>query len=423
MKISIVTMGSRGDVQPYLGLALGLREAGFHPTFLGPPNFKDWVEGHGVPFVSVGPDYAELFASDVVLRWMEGDIGALYRAWREFLDPVLEGVLESSKLAADYGDAILYDAKVFGVADVAEATGKKAICISFAPMTTPTPNYPFPATPLLQMLAARSRGPNLNRATHIVGRMFRCFYLPKVNAWRRRELGLGPGPMFPPVARVAGRDAPRLHLLSRHIAPPADEHNPLLCTTGYPFLDEDENWRPDPALQSFLDAGPPPIYIGFGSMRLRDPERLTRTITEAIRLAGVRAIFGKGWGGLSDSEDRDDIFQIGYAPHQKLFPLTAATIHHGGSGTTAVSLRAGKPSLVLAFSFDQPWWGERLHDLGVGPRPIWARKAKAAPLAKMIRQLVDREDYQRNAQAVAAKMAQEDGVREGVAAVKRFLGV
>ncbi|MEL7030408.1 MAG: glycosyltransferase, partial [Pseudomonadota bacterium] len=330
-------------------------------------------------------------------------------------------VLEASAVAAEIGDAVLYDVKMIGGPDAAEASGKPAICMSYVPMTTPDPGYPLPFFPLMQMTFAEDRGAWINRATHLAGRLLRCFYLPHVQAWRRDRLNLKNGPWFPPIGSIAGRPAPRLHFLSRHIVSPADRLDPDVQTLGFLYLDEAGDWEPSEALAAFLEAGPPPIYIGFGSMTAADPARTRDIVLEGVRRAGVRALIGKGWGALDHSLRDDKVFVIDYAPHQKLFPLTSATVHHGGAGTTGASLRAGKPTFVGAFSFDQPWWGARLKDLGVGPGARWLRSLTAEGFADALRDLAGRAEYQRNADALAQKIAAENGVRDGVAAVTRLL--
>jgi len=203
---------------------------------------------------------------------------------------------------------------------------------------------------------------------------------------------------------------------------PADRLSPHVRTPGFLFFDGEDAWRPDPALQAFLDAGPPPVYVGFGSMMGLHPERLTRAVLEGVRRAGVRAALGKGWGGLAPCEVGEDVFMLDFAPHKQLFPLMAATVHHGGAGTTAAALRAGRPTAVCAFSYDQPWWGERVRDLGVGPRSVWARRLTGERFAGLLRELVDRSDYRRRAEPLAAKIEREDGVRDGVAEIARLLG-
>src|SRR5690606_35862025 len=158
--------------------------------------------------------------------------------------------------------------------------------------------------------------------------------------------------------------------------------------TGYLFLDEQAGWQPPPALEAFLDAGEPPVYIGFGSMAGRDPEAMTALVVEALALCGRRGLLLTGWGGLHAGAVPESIFVLDAAPHSWLFPRMAAVVHHGGAGTTAEGLRAGVPAVVVPFLFDQPFWGARIEALGVGPAPIPRKQLTAARLAGAIHRAV-----------------------------------
>ncbi|MEM9751126.1 MAG: glycosyltransferase, partial [Pseudomonadota bacterium] len=292
MKISIATQGSRGDVQPYLALAIALKAAGFEPTLVAPPNFQEWVEGFGVRFIGVGPDYSEVLASDAIRRWLEGKPGGLLEGWRGRLGEMVDAALESAIVAAENGDAILYDMKIIGAPDVAEATGKPTICISYLPNTTPTPSFPVPMFPLMQMFFAENHGPFVNSMTHVSGRLLRSFPIGHVQKWRREELGLKSELFFPRMAQTTKGFLPRLHFVSRHIAPPIDDRDRGVHTLGFLNLEDERDWSPSEELDAFLSEGEPPVFIGFGSMSTSDPERFTKTILEGVRLSGARAVLG-----------------------------------------------------------------------------------------------------------------------------------
>ncbi len=162
--------------------------------------------------------------------------------------------------------------------------------------------------------------------------------------------------------------------------------------TGYFFADTQADWQPSPELEAFLEAGDPPVYIGFGSMAGRDPEQFARLILEALAKSGQRGLLLTGWGGLHPESVPDNVFVVDSAPHSWLFPRMAAVVHHGGAGTTAEGLRAGVPSVIVPFILDQPFWGARIKALGLGPDPIPQKNLTADRLANAIKLAVTNSD-------------------------------
>ena len=186
------------------------------------------------------------------------------------------------------------------------------------------------------------------------------------------------------------------------------------------FMDE-EPYTPPAALADFLDGGPPPVYVGFGSMTGNDPERLTRITLEALRLSGRRGVLLSGWAGLADGELPDAVLRLDAAPHDWLFPRMAAVVHHGGVGTTHTGLRAGIPNVIVPFFGDQPFWGDRVHALGAGPRPVGQEDLTAERLAEAITAATDDETMGVQAAEVGRRIQAEDGVGEAVAIVNQYL--
>jgi sterol 3beta-glucosyltransferase len=191
-----------------------------------------------------------------------------------------------------------------------------------------------------------------------------------------------PKPRFKDFRRMLA-STPVLTTVSKHVVEqPADwpEHCPI---TGYLF-DDDSDWTPPQDLRDFLDAGEAPVYIGFGSMPDSKPERTTRLIIDAVQRTGKRAVILTGWAGLGADDVPPNVHVLNYAPHSWLFPRMAALVHHGGSGTTASGLRAGVPGVIVPHNGDQPYWGRRIKELGVGAAPIPRKKLSADNLAAAI---------------------------------------
>ncbi len=179
--------------------------------------------------------------------------------------------------------------------------------------------------------------------------------------------------------------------------------------SGYWFLDEDESWCPSVDLVRFLDDGDPPVCVGFGSMAGRDPEKKTRLVLQALELAGVRGILVTGWGGLKAVDLPDSVLVLESAPHGWLFPRMSAVVHHGGAGTTAAALRAGRPSVICPFIADQTYWGRTLHELGVASEPIPQKKLTAENLSSAIRLVISDDGVRTRAEKLGSLIRREDG--------------
>jgi UDP:flavonoid glycosyltransferase YjiC (YdhE family) len=202
------------------------------------------------------------------------------------------------------------------------------------------------------------------------------------------------------------------------INPPSDWQNTHV--TGYWFLDEDPNWTPSKDLMDFLLEGAPPVFIGFGSMGNRNPEATADLVLQAIAIAGQRAILQSGWGGLSKRDLPDTVFILDSIPHSFIFPYMAAVVHHGGAGTTSAALRAGVPSIVIPFFGDQPFWGNRIAELGCGTEPIPRKKLTAENLAEAIQMAVTDRSTCETAANLGEKIRAENGIAKAVAIVNQL---
>lgn len=406
MKIAILTLGTRGDVQPFVALGKALTARGHDALLAAPDNFASWVEGHGLRFHRLGIDMQAFLQSQEVRRAMSGNWFALAGIWRRTIVPLLRSQLDATWEAAKDADVIVYHPKASGAVDVAEATGATPVC------ATPVPLLPTGAFPII--ISTRDYGRALNRLTYKAFNLSRAAYLKIINRWRAEVLGLGKGPVFAPIGGFKGGLALRLCAVSPSVVPRPDDWDSGAHMTGYWFLDEGRDWRPDPALEAFLDAGEPPVYIGFGSMTTKNPERLAKEVVEGVRRAGVRAILATGWGGLDEIDVPETALVIEGAPHDVLFQHVSAVVHHGGAGSTAAGLRAGRPTLVCPLTVDQPFWGHRVWTLGCGPRPQPLKRLKADQFAEGLKELVRTESYRIQAASIARSIAREDGVARAI---------
>lgn len=192
--------------------------------------------------------------------------------------------------------------------------------------------------------------------------------------------------------------------------------------TGFVFLDLASSFKPPEPLTKFLEAGEPPVYIGFGSIVVDDPGKFTALIFEAVRKAGVRALVSEGWGGLGDKDNTpDNIYMLDNTPHDWLFPKVCAVVHHGGAGTTAIGLKCGKPTLIVPFFGDQPFWGAMVAKAGAGAEPIPYKRLTIDNLAAGIKHLLTPE-AQAHAREIAERIeAEGDGAMNAVESIHRSL--
>ena len=406
MKICILTLGTRGDVQPYIALGKGLKQRG-HDVLLGASgSFQSWIEGHGLRFHGLGFDIEAFLRSDEARRAMSGRWLALARIWQSRIKPMMRHMLEASVEAADGAELIIYHPKVAGAPDIAEASGARLICAATIPLF-PTSSFPVP-------IWGHDFGSWLNRQSYALFRLSRLPYRRLINDWRREQLGLGRGALFPRIASFAGGKVTSLCMVSPSVVPRPDDWEDHMHMTGYWFLDEGRDWTPDPMLQTFLDAGEPPVYIGFGSMASKDPAHITKVVLQALEQTGLRAILATGWGGLCRVDLPGNVHMIDAAPHDALFRHVRAVVHHGGAGSTAAGLRAGLPTLVCPLTVDQPFWGKRVRDLGCGPEPQSLRRLAPDRLAAGLEALVTDQGYRDQASALAGAIASEDGVGSAI---------
>jgi len=410
MKFAILATGTRGDIQPFVALAQGFAAAGHEAVLAAPRAFQSFVRSYGVDFVPMGSDFTALLESPEGKAALRGNPIKTMQVVRQTVFPMMRRMLEDAWEAAQGADAIIYHPKALAGVHLAERLQVPCFIGTPVPVVVPTAAFPAPA------FVSRDLGGLLNRLTYAAVRSGSRPFRGMVNEWRREVLGLGPHRGDEYVQN--GRPVPVLHAFSRHVVPPPADWPPEAIITGYWFPRRVQAWEPPAALAGFLAAGPPPVYIGFGSVSGIDRDESTRVAAKALRQAGVRGILATGSG---DAPERlsDTVLAIPGAPHDWLFPQMAAVVHHGGAGTVAAGLAAGKPTLVSPATTDQPFWGRVVHQLGVGPAPIPRRRLTVERLTAAIRALTGDDGMRRRAAALGEAIRAEDGVGVAVAEILR----
>jgi UDP:flavonoid glycosyltransferase YjiC (YdhE family) len=355
----IFAAGSRGDVQPFLSLGRALARRGDVVRLLASTRYRHLVTTAGLEFQPFAADPAEIIASVEGQELLAGRNNpvSFIRGMSRILGPRIRSVLDQTRAATEGADLILAPSFGFLGLHLSQYLRVPHVVVHFQP-SQPTGKFPHPLTP-----AARLFGPLGNRLSYdIIDLGTWLAFRESINAWRRESLGL---PALPPRATlVEARRAPVLCAFSPTIVPPPADWGPNVHVTGF-WHHEQPLWNPPHRLRSFLDNGPAPVYVGFGSMKTADPPATDRIVRAALRRAGLRGVLA---GDPATSED--DMLVVDDTPHDWLFPQMAAVVHHGGAGTTASALRAGVPSLVCPFFGDQFFWGTRIHRLRAGPAPL-----------------------------------------------------
>lgn len=405
MHITILALGSRGDVQPYAALGSGLKSAGHQVRFITLEGFASLVAENKLDFHPIQGNAQALVAN------AEADMLGLVRSFGSLAEGYARD-LSAPQLGET--DLIINQlpAGLYGF-DLAEKYGVPMAQAAVIPLAR-TKMFPLMGFPKLPM-------PGYNKATYYLGeqlawQMFRNV----INRWRKQTLKLSPLPIAGYFGKLGTRQIPIVNGFSQHVVPRPVDWNEHIHITGY-WFPEDTHWQPPNDLSAFIEAGNPPVFIGFGSMPIRDPQQTTNIILEALKQTGQRGILHMGWGGLGNQSLPDHVFKIDYAPYDWLFPRMAMVIHHGGSGTTAFGLRSGIPSCVVSFVFDQHYWGKRIAELGVGPKPIRYKELTAERLQEVIRSGIGNSQIRQKVAELGKKIRTESGIENALKIFEKML--
>jgi vancomycin aglycone glucosyltransferase len=405
MRVLLTVSGTRGDVQPLFALARALERAGHRAVVAAPPNFATEARVLGVDFRACGLD------TEAVLR-ANADVGRnparVFKLAQKTARSDTLAHFETLMPLARQSDLVVSAGLMFAGSSVAEAAGVSYRYIAYTPEVLRSAHH---APPLLDLHGLPRP---INRWLWSGFSKFTQWLLGgTVNGWRR-EAGLEP------LDDVLGNAMdPEFALLAAdpEVAPLAPDVALGSGALGNFWLDDTRELSPE--LQTFLDRGAPPVYFGFGSMPDPKPERTTSEIVDCLRSLGARGVVARGWAGLgADVDLGPDILIVDEVPHAKLFPRVAAVVHHGGAGTTAAAMLAGRPQLVIPHVMDQFGWGRRVRGLGLGPVPLPRARLNAARFRGRVADLLTNAVYAHEAQSLSARLKSRDGVRAAVRALE-----
>jgi sterol 3beta-glucosyltransferase len=414
MNITILTIGSRGDVQPFVALGVGLKEAGHEVTLASGKAFEGFVTEHGLRHVALDVELLERLQSP---EGKEAVSGKKLLTTMKKAASMYSRVLDQEWAASQGADALVYHPKALGGYHIAEALEVPGFLSHPIPMFSPTRAFPNPVLPVTNL------GGALNRFSYEAFlRFLTAPYHRTINRWRKETLKLAPTSLLASELEVRGRPVQRLLCCSSYVVPPPSDWDGSTSVTGYWFLNGSEEWQPPARLAEFLQKGPAPIYVGFGSLGTWTSEKVISATLAALKYSRQRSVLTTG-GGQLPSNVPDDVCVIDSAPHEWLFPKMAAVVHHGGAGTTAEGLRAGKPTLICPTSMnDQAFWGRRVFELGVGPEPIPQSKLTAESLGRTIHRTVTDGATRRGAEELGQMIRAERGVVRAVKIIEERIG-
>ncbi len=415
MNITLLTYGSRGDVQPFLALAVGLQRAGHRVTLAAPQRFAAFIESYGITCAPLAGDPDELSR---LFNDAGNSFARQVRAMQTHVMGIAPQVIRGVRAALQDADLLVHSfAFTAGGHSLGRELGIPDVSLQLFPMFAPTAAFPAIGLPDTGIRW-------LNKLSHHVSAQV-FWHGGKLGYYQLRRTapeGFPARLYWPFVGRDGWPISPLIFAISPQVLiRPTDWDQPHIHLPGYLFL-ESPDYQPPEALAHFMEAGPPPVCITFGSMVNRGAERTGRAVLAALQATGDRAVILTGWGGWQPEELPKHTLFLEGAPHDWLFPRCRAVIHHGGAGTTAAGLRAGVPSILVPHTADQPFWGRQVASIGASPHAIPIGRLTADALAQALRETKAQPLRQRAAE-VGALIQAEDGVGQTVKIIEQHARV
>lgn len=414
MRITMITIGSTGDVRPYMLLGRELKQRGHDVTIAAFAPFREMITDDGLNFFEIAGDVVDMMSH----MMKPGAVGISYLCEAEkAISKIAPLLLKDLMAAAEGADAMICN--FFGNTYYSVAEKYRIPCVQthFFPMD-PNPLMPISSAPF-QLL-----GSLWNRFSYRVGYLLISVLERRyLTAWRK-EHGVSVRRIrTKPDYDCYGHRVPAIYATSPMLMPRPDCWDEKIYMSGFWWEHNPQPFEPSQELLDFISNGDKPIYIGFGSMVSGDMSDTFRIVREAVEKAGVRAVIYSGWASGEHPENTDRIYYADSVPHDWLFPRMAAAVHHGGAGTTASALRAGLPTLIIPFGGDQPFWGVRVYKAGCGPKPIHRHKLSVDKLAKRLQDLTSNAAYQEKARKVGEEMRRERGVQTAADIVEKEIAI
>jgi sterol 3beta-glucosyltransferase len=421
MKIAITTVGTRGDLQPYIALGLGLKNSGHEVIIVSAKNEESFVRNYGLDFYALDVDIQKIMESGDVQEMAKGSTPL------KFIISHLKGSKSLKELmvktqgeiwnACQNSDLIIFHPGMPLGLFLAKEQNKKAI------LATPFPVVATKDYPSILFYALPKLGSYYNLLTHFIfDKVFWALAKSPIKEFWTNSIKSKANFDISPLKQQIKNGGLVLNGYSELLFKQSKQWTNNIHTTGSWIIETEPNFLPTKELEDFIFNGETPIYIGFGSMK--DPDTFNKTlaiIIETLSITNQRAIVGLGWTKNDYKETLpENVFLVDSVPHTWLFPKMKIVIHHGGAGTTATGLRAGKPTIIIPHNADQPAWGKKVFELGVGSKPIKKSKLTADKLATAILYSLT-PNIINNAEQLGKKLRHENGVQKATQIIEKFI--
>lgn len=419
MKIHILAIGGRGDVEPLLILGEKLVESGYTVRIITHPDFTQLAESYSLEYSTISSGIRELF---------QGEYGSgtystrtnYFRSWFNFYKMFGEILFISAKdsweLCGDAGLIIYSPPCLYFAPQIAEKLGIPSIPVFFQPFH-PTRDFPHYISPV-----RRNISPLFNLLTHKVADIVMWFpYLRIINRFRKECLNLPPYSYFEDyISRWRRESSPFIYAFSRFVVPRPHDWHSNAKITGY-FFRDNTDYEPGEDLAEFISSGEKPLFVGFSSTVVHEPETISSILIETFKRLDRKVVLATGWGGLQEIEFPDNFFKIPSVPHSWLFPKMSLLIHHGGAGTTGAALRSGVPSVVIPFAADQHFWGKKVEKAGCGPAPLQARDLSPEKLYNTVSHVLNNDSFYQKAREMSSRIKTENGTENAVRLIEDLI--
>lgn len=417
MNITILSFGSRGDLQPFVALAHALIDEKHDVTIAGAHEYRAFIERQGLTFTSIG-----VTISDLIKKSINRQYGPKKKKLPIYTKKEIQEIteeyytwLDNSYKACAGSDLIIFSGLSLSYSKhIADALKVPIIRAHLSPMVQSN-YYTCPGFPDIPLGKAYNRF-TFKAMEHIIwGASGKG-----VNKWRK-EYNLSPITAKEYFDYMHKAQIPTICAFSPSIFPKPKDWGQHIEITGYWFHDEERIWKPRQDLLNFLDAGEKPVYIGFGSMHSGKNDSTREMILEALRQTKSRAILAGGWDDYEEVKKTKDYFVINEAPHNWLFPKMKAVVHHGGAGTTAAGLRAGTPAVIVPLIADQPFWSKKANNLGAAVKPLPFGKLNVKRLSKRLQEISASARILETTTDISKKIQEENGIQNALNFIKQVI--